>query len=146
MPEFTPTISIAASDACSSTPESSDEALHPISNLKAQRDKLKRNINWWCTCMADLKRQMGALSLHINTECHEAWMYRFDRDGKMCHPSHHRGEQGCCGNPNLQPPMRIFRPRKKRRSTAGRWWPISLTVSNQPFLRSISCAKSSRRL
>ena len=68
--------SVAASDASSSAPEPTDEMLRLISDLKAERDELKRDVNGWRTRVADLERQTGALALRVDTERREAWIAR----------------------------------------------------------------------
>ena len=38
----------------------SDEMLHLIKDLKADRDELRRHIDGWCTRITDLEKQTGA--------------------------------------------------------------------------------------
>ncbi|KAH9967724.1 hypothetical protein BGW80DRAFT_675171 [Lactifluus volemus] len=69
-------VSSTASDASSSAPEPSDGMVRLISDLKAEREELKRDINGWRTRVADLERQTGALALRVDTERREAWIAR----------------------------------------------------------------------
>ncbi|KAH8984608.1 hypothetical protein EDB92DRAFT_1950669 [Lactarius akahatsu] len=69
-------VSLAASDSSSSVAEPTDEMLRLITDLKAERDELKRDIDGWRTRVADLEKQSGVLALRVDTERREAWIAR----------------------------------------------------------------------
>ena len=69
-------VSIAASDSCLSNPAPTDEMLSLIADLKAERDELKRDIDGWRTRVADLQKQIGALTHRVDAERQEAWLAR----------------------------------------------------------------------
>jgi hypothetical protein len=47
-----------------------------IADLKAERDKLKRDIDEWRTRVSDLEKKSGVLALRVATEHREAWIAR----------------------------------------------------------------------
>jgi hypothetical protein len=53
-----------------------------IADLKAERDELKRDIDGWRTRVADLQKQIGALTHRVDAERREAWLAR-DRVGLL---------------------------------------------------------------
>jgi hypothetical protein len=65
-------------------PMPTDEMLNHIAdlNLKAGRDELKRDIDGWRTRVADLQKQIGALTHRVDAERQEAWLAR-DRAGLL---------------------------------------------------------------
>ncbi|KAH9021326.1 hypothetical protein EDB84DRAFT_1565364 [Lactarius hengduanensis] len=69
-------VSLAASDSSSSVAEPTDELLCLITDLKAERDELKRDIDGWRTRVADLEKRSGVLALRVDTERREAWIAR----------------------------------------------------------------------
>ena len=64
-----------ASDA-STAFEPSDEMLRLISDLKAERDELKRDVDGWRQRVADADKQAGMLAKRIESERREAWVAR----------------------------------------------------------------------
>lgn len=62
-----------ASDASS---EPSDEMLRLVSDLKAERDELKRDVDGWRTRVGDLEKQIGVFAKRVETERREAWVAR----------------------------------------------------------------------
>ena len=68
--------SISTSDICSLGPLPTDEMLSLIADLKAERDELKRDIDGWRTRVADLQKQIGALTHRVDSERREAWFAR----------------------------------------------------------------------
>jgi hypothetical protein len=64
-------ISFAASDSSLSDAEPSDEMLRLIADLKAELDELKRDIDGWRACVADLEEKSGAVALRVDTERRE---------------------------------------------------------------------------
>ncbi|KAI0253157.1 hypothetical protein BJV78DRAFT_245670 [Lactifluus subvellereus] len=59
-------ISVAASELSSSAPEPTDEMLRLVTDLKAERDELKRDIDGWRTRVGDLEKQTSALALRLD--------------------------------------------------------------------------------
>jgi hypothetical protein len=47
-----------------------------IADLKAERDELNRDIDGWRTRVADLQKQIGALTHRVDAERQEAWLAR----------------------------------------------------------------------
>lgn len=68
--------SFAASDSSLSDPDSSDETLRLIADLKAERDELRRDVGGWRTRVADLVHRSDTLALLVDTERREAWIAR----------------------------------------------------------------------
>ena len=68
-------VSLAASDN-SLGPAPTDEVLSLIADLKAERDELRRDIDGWRTRVADLQKQIGALTHRVDAERQEAWLAR----------------------------------------------------------------------
>jgi hypothetical protein len=56
--------------------EPSDEMLRLISDLKAERDELKRDVDGWRTRIGDMERQMGVVTKRVEDERREAWVAR----------------------------------------------------------------------
>jgi hypothetical protein len=75
-------VSLAASEICLLNPAPTDEMLSFIADLKAERDELKRDIDGWRTRVADLQKQIGALTHRVDAERREAWLAR-DRVGLL---------------------------------------------------------------
>ncbi|KAF8495155.1 hypothetical protein F5888DRAFT_1616016 [Russula emetica] len=75
-------VSLAASDMCLLDPAPTDEMLSLIADLKAERDELKLDIDGWRTRVADLQKQIGALTHRVDAERQEAWLAR-DRVGLL---------------------------------------------------------------
>jgi hypothetical protein len=73
--QFRP-VSVSTSDVSLSDPGPTDEMLRLITDLKAERDELKHDIDGWRTRVADLEKQTGALALRVDTERREAWIAR----------------------------------------------------------------------
>lgn len=69
-------VSLPASEISSDGSEPTDEMLRLISNLKAERDELKRDIDGWRKRVAGLEKQIGALAHCIDTEHREACVAR----------------------------------------------------------------------
>ena len=69
-------VSFVASDSSLSDAEPSDEMLHFIANLKAERDELRRYIDGWYMLVADLEKQSWQvhLALPVDTEHHGQWI------------------------------------------------------------------------
>ena len=65
-----------ASEASTSSSEPNDEMLQLISDLKAERDELKRDVDGWRQRVADADKQAGMLAKRIEAERREAWVAR----------------------------------------------------------------------
>lgn len=65
-----------ASDASGATSEPSDEMLQLISDLKAERDELKRDVDGWRQRVEDADKQASMLAKRIESERREAWVAR----------------------------------------------------------------------
>ncbi|KAH7888077.1 hypothetical protein F5I97DRAFT_1936078 [Phlebopus sp. FC_14] len=68
--------SYAASEVSTASSEPSDEMLQLISDLKAERDELKRDVDGWRMRVADANKQTGILAKRIDVERREAWVAR----------------------------------------------------------------------
>ncbi|THU75564.1 hypothetical protein K435DRAFT_880574, partial [Dendrothele bispora CBS 962.96] len=68
------TVSLPDSEASSSEP--SDEMLRLVSDLKAERDELKRDVDGWRVRVGDLEKQIGVLGKRVDGERREAWVAR----------------------------------------------------------------------
>ena len=65
------------SSMCSPVPkEPSDEMLQLITDLKAERDELSKDVEGWRVRVSDLERQVGVLSQRVDLERREAWVAR----------------------------------------------------------------------
>ncbi len=69
-------VSLAASDMSSLGPAPIDEMLGLITDLKAERDELKRDVDGWRTRVADLQNQIGVLTHRVDAERWDAWLAR----------------------------------------------------------------------
>jgi len=56
--------------------EPTDEMLSLITDLKAERDELKRDVDGWRTRVADLEDKVGKFSTRVEAERREAWVAR----------------------------------------------------------------------
>ncbi|KAG2031550.1 hypothetical protein BDR03DRAFT_927889 [Suillus americanus] len=65
-----------ASEASAASSEPSDEMLQLISDLKAERDELKRDVDGWRMRVADADKQAGVLARRVEAERREAWVAR----------------------------------------------------------------------
>lgn len=65
-----------ASEASAASSEPSDEMLQLISDLKAERDELKRDVDGWRMRVADADKQAGVLAKRVEAERREAWVAR----------------------------------------------------------------------
>ena len=65
-----------ASDPSPAASEPSDEMLQLISDLKAERDELKRDVDGWRQRVADSDKQASMLARRIESERREAWVAR----------------------------------------------------------------------
>lgn len=65
-----------ASDISATTSEPSDEMLQLISDLKAERDELKRDVDGWRMRVADADKQATVLARRVESERREAWVAR----------------------------------------------------------------------
>lgn len=65
-----------ASDASAPSSEPSDEMLQLISDLKTERDELKRDVDGWRQRVADADKHAGMLAKRIEAERREAWVAR----------------------------------------------------------------------
>ncbi|KAF9224338.1 hypothetical protein BS17DRAFT_703418 [Gyrodon lividus] len=65
-----------ASEASSASSEPSDEMLQLISDLKAERDELKRDVDGWRQRVADADKQADMLAKRIEVERRDAWVAR----------------------------------------------------------------------
>lgn len=65
-----------ASDTSTASSEPSDEMLRLISDLKAERDELKRDVDGWRQRVADADKQVSMLAKRIESERREAWVAR----------------------------------------------------------------------
>ncbi|KAH0839603.1 Aldo/keto reductase family-domain-containing protein [Lanmaoa asiatica] len=65
-----------ASDTSTMSSEPSDEMLRLVSDLKAERDELKRDVDGWRQRVADADKQAGMLAKRIESERREAWVAR----------------------------------------------------------------------
>jgi chromosome segregation ATPase len=65
-----------ASEASAASSEPSDEMLQLISDLKAERDELKRDIDGWRMRVADADKQAGVLARRVEAERRDAWVAR----------------------------------------------------------------------
>ncbi|KAF8556247.1 hypothetical protein OG21DRAFT_1483173 [Imleria badia] len=65
-----------ASDTSGAASEPSDEMLQLISDLKAERDELKRDVDGWRQRVADADNQASMLAKRIESERREAWVAR----------------------------------------------------------------------
>lgn len=70
-----PSIS-TTSDTSANSSEPSDEILQLISDLKAERDELKRDVDGWRLRVADADKQSSALARRVEAERREAWVAR----------------------------------------------------------------------
>ena len=68
--------SFAVSDISSGGAEPTDEMLHLVADLKAERDELKRDIDGWRTRVASLDKRTGELAQRVDSERREAWVAR----------------------------------------------------------------------
>ncbi|KIK65700.1 hypothetical protein GYMLUDRAFT_240193 [Collybiopsis luxurians FD-317 M1] len=68
--------SVADSEDTSSSSEPSDEMLRLVSDLKAERDELKRDVDGWRMRVGDLEKQIVLLGKRIEGERREAWVAR----------------------------------------------------------------------
>ncbi|KAF5393793.1 hypothetical protein D9757_000382 [Collybiopsis confluens] len=68
--------SSADSEDTSAFSEPSDEMLRLVSDLKAERDELKRDVDGWRTRVGDLEKQIVLLGKRIEGERREAWVAR----------------------------------------------------------------------
>ncbi|OJA07685.1 hypothetical protein AZE42_01879 [Rhizopogon vesiculosus] len=64
------------SDASMTSSEPSDEMLQLISDLKAERDELKRDVDGWRMRVADADKQANVLARRVEAERMEAWVAR----------------------------------------------------------------------
>ena len=69
-------VSVTASDISSSVPAPTDEMLRLVTDLKAERDELRRDVDGWRTRVGDLEKQTSALALRLDAERREAWIAR----------------------------------------------------------------------
>ncbi|KAG0696721.1 hypothetical protein DFH29DRAFT_879180 [Suillus ampliporus] len=65
-----------ASDVSATSSEPSDEMLQLISDLKAERDELKRDVDGWRMRVADADKQATVLARRVEAERREAWVAR----------------------------------------------------------------------
>ncbi|KIK99713.1 hypothetical protein PAXRUDRAFT_131552 [Paxillus rubicundulus Ve08.2h10] len=65
-----------ASEASASSSEPSDEMLQLISDLKNERDELKRDVDGWRQRVADSDKQADMLAKRIEVERRDAWVAR----------------------------------------------------------------------
>ncbi|KAG1739823.1 uncharacterized protein EDB91DRAFT_1133922 [Suillus paluster] len=65
-----------ASDVSAASSEPSDEMLQLISDLKAERDELKRDVDGWRMRIADADKQATVLTRRVEAERREAWVAR----------------------------------------------------------------------
>jgi hypothetical protein len=65
-----------ASEASATSSEPSDEMLQLISDLKAERDELKRDVDGWRQRVADSDKQADMLTKRIEVERRDAWVAR----------------------------------------------------------------------
>lgn len=65
-----------ASEASAASSEPSDEMLQLISDLKTERDELKRDVDGWRMRVADADKQAGVLARRVEAERREAWVAR----------------------------------------------------------------------
>ena len=65
-----------AADSSPATSEPTDEMLQLISDLKAERDELKRDVGGWRQRMADADKHASMLAKRIESERREAWVAR----------------------------------------------------------------------
>lgn len=65
-----------ASDTSAASSEPSDEMLRLISDLKAERDELKRDVDGWRQRVVDADKQVSILAKRIESERREAWVAR----------------------------------------------------------------------
>lgn len=65
-----------APDTSAVSSEPSDEMLRLISDLKAERDELKRDVDGWRQRVADADKQTSMLAKRIESERREAWVAR----------------------------------------------------------------------
>jgi len=68
------TSSMSDADSVSSQP--SDELLQLVSDLKAERDELMRDVEGWRTRVSDLDKQIGMLNRRVEAERREGWVVR----------------------------------------------------------------------
>jgi hypothetical protein len=64
------------SSAGTNSNEPNDEMLQLISDLKAERDELKRDVDGWRRRVADGEKKIGVLAERVETERREAWVAR----------------------------------------------------------------------
>ncbi|OAX43098.1 hypothetical protein K503DRAFT_766195 [Rhizopogon vinicolor AM-OR11-026] len=64
------------SDTSMTSSEPSDEMLQLISDLKAERDELKRDVDGWRMRVADADKQANVLARRVEAERMEAWVAR----------------------------------------------------------------------
>jgi len=67
---------MSTSDVGSGNGEPSDEMLCLITDLKAERDELKRDVDGWRTRVADLESQIGVFAKRVENERRDAWVAR----------------------------------------------------------------------
>ncbi|PPQ77283.1 hypothetical protein CVT25_010865 [Psilocybe cyanescens] len=56
--------------------EPSDEMLNLITDLKSERDELKRDVDGWRTRVGDMENQMSVLAKRVENERRDAWVAR----------------------------------------------------------------------
>ncbi|KZP13106.1 hypothetical protein FIBSPDRAFT_869723 [Athelia psychrophila] len=64
------------SDASSMSSQLDDETLSLITDLKSERDELKRDVDGWRTRVADLEGKVGVMTKRVESERMEAWCAR----------------------------------------------------------------------
>lgn len=74
-------LSITSNSSCMSETESvsstpSDELLQLVSDLKAERDELMRDVDGWRNRVSDLDKQIGTLNRRVEAERRDAWVVR----------------------------------------------------------------------
>ena len=67
---------VSARSSSFGTSEPSDEMLQLITDLKAERDELKRDVDGWRTRVADMDKQIALLARRVDQERREAWVAR----------------------------------------------------------------------
>ena len=69
-------VSVASDVSSSVTSEPSDEMLSLITDLKAERDDLKRDVDGWRARVAELEDKVGVVGKQMEAERREAWVAR----------------------------------------------------------------------